>query len=134
MMKGESSVLDQILKTRFNLHVSEGVEIWDLLKEQAKMDSLCLLPTSKNGSRRLQYQYQYSEEWLCQVEIWFTISCDVWREIVSKNMASAYVDESHKLASDEHLSSEQMYIADKTDLFWRCTSKRPITRKNAESP
>ncbi|XP_042240039.1 uncharacterized protein LOC121878113 [Homarus americanus] len=51
-----------------------------------------------------------------------------------KDAASAYVDEFAKLVSDEHLSPEQVYNADETALFWRCTPKRTLTTEDAESP
>lgn len=129
MTEGKSSELDQVLITWFNLRVSEGVEIsGDLLKEQAKVF---------HEELGLQHKCEYSEGWLHRFKsrhgLQFRAVCGEKRS-ADKDAASAYVHEFAKLVSDEHLSPEQVYNADETALFWRCTPKRTLTTENAESP
>ncbi|XP_042206656.1 tigger transposable element-derived protein 2-like [Homarus americanus] len=129
MSEGKSAELDQVLITWFKLRVNEGVEIsGDLLKEQAKVF---------HEELGLQNKCDYKEGWPQRFKsrhgLQFRAVCGEKRS-ADKDAASAYVDEFAKLVSDEHLSPEQVYNADETVLFWRCTPKRTLTTEDAESP
>jgi hypothetical protein len=46
--------------------------------------------------------------------------------------AGKFVEEFTKLISDENITAEQIYNADKTGLFWRCLPRRTLAAGNED--
>ena len=113
----------------FKLRESEGVELsGDLVKEQAK---------TFHEELGLQHQCDYTEGWLQRFKdrhgLKFRAVCGEKRS-ADKDAAEQFVDEFAKLVTDENLTPDQVYNADESALFWKCTPKRTLKSEDAESP
>ena len=129
MKPGKSAQLDQVMMRWFKLRESEGVELsGDLVKEQAK---------TFHEELGLQHQCDYTEGWLQRFKdrhgLKFRAVCGEKRS-ADKDAAEQFVDEFAKLVTDENLTPDQVYNADESALFWKCTPKRTLKSEDAESP
>ncbi|XP_063794663.1 jerky protein homolog [Pseudophryne corroboree] len=129
MKSGKSTELDRVLLEWFRQRRSDGVDLSGIMvQEQAKLYHTAL---------KLDYECDYSEGWLHRFKTRHGISMrKVCGEKRSANHEAAddYVDEFAKLVADENLTPQQVYNADETALYWRCTPRKTLSMEDEEAP
>ncbi|XP_071536059.1 uncharacterized protein [Panulirus ornatus] len=128
MKDGKSTEHDRVMMEWFRQRRRDGVDLTgSMIMDQAKLF---------HEELKLQHECDYSEGWLQRFKKRHGISLSkMCREKRSVNHGAAEcVDEFAKLVADEHLSPEQVYDADKTALFRRCTRRKTVSTDDVKDP
>nr|XP_053629141.1 TBC1 domain family member 4-like [Cherax quadricarinatus] len=102
--------------------------VYDIKKQKTKL--LSFFANSDSKKQMLKVGYSVSK---IDMASSFMQWCGEKRS-ADTEAAAKFVDELAKLVSDEKLSPEQVYNADETALYWKCTPRRTLTTEDAESP
>ena len=125
MNVGKSTEHDLVMMEWFRQRRADGVDLSGLMiMEQAKLF---------HDSLKLEHECEYGEGWLQRFKKRHGISvhkvCGEKRS-ADHERVDEFVAEFSKLVTDEHLSPEQVYNADETALYWRCTPNRTLATED----
>lgn len=129
MKDGKSTEHDKIMIQWFRQRRSDGVDLSGaLVMEQAKL---------YHEQLGLEYDCEYGEGWLHRFKKRHGVTmkkvCGEKRS-ADHDAAAEFVEEFARFIAKEHRTPEQVYNADETALYWRCTPKRTLATEDEEAP
>lgn len=129
MRHGKSEDLEKALMQWFRQRRNGGMKIsGELVIAQAKLF---------HEELKLEHECNYSEGWLHKFKKRHGLSAAAVcgeKKSADHEAAAAYVDKFAKFVKDENLSTEQVYNADETALYWRCMPKKTLVTEDEVNP